>query len=163
MVTFRDVPGYHGVAEANERAPVRSDRLLMNGRARYVGDAIAAVAADDEYAAQRALDLIRVVHEAFPDAERNLRDGVRAIHDGTVAGFAGPQPADMPTIEYKRGNVEQGFAEADVIVEGRYVTPIQCHAPIEPHVSVAAWEGDRVTCWDSQQSVFAAQETLASA
>ena len=44
-------------------------------RARYVGDAVAAVAADDEYTAQRALDLIRVVYdvqEAFPDAERNL-------------------------------------------------------------------------------------------
>jgi len=166
MVTFRDVRGYQGINEASERAPVRSDRLFMNDRARYVGDAIAAVAADDEYTAQRAVDLIRVVYdvrEPFPDAERNLAEGVRAIHDGTVAGFAGPQPADMPTIEYKRGNLEQGFAEADVIVEGRYVTPIQCHAPIEPHAVVAAWQGEMVTFWDSQQSVFAAQEMLASA
>src|SRR5688572_14245432 len=166
MVTFRDVRGYQGINEASERAPARSDRLFINDRARYVGDAIAAVAADDEYTAQRAVDLIRVVYdvrEAFPDAERNLAEGVRTIHDGTVAGFAGPQPADMPTIEYKRGNIEQGFAEADVIVEGRYVTPIQCHAPIEPHAVVAAWQGDVVTFWDSQQSVFAAQEMLASA
>jgi aerobic-type carbon monoxide dehydrogenase small subunit (CoxS/CutS family) len=166
IVTFRDVPGYQNVAEGSERAPVRSDRLFMNSRARYVGDAVAAVAADDEYTAQRALELIRVaydVHEAFPDAERNLRDNVRAIHDGPVAGFGGPQPADMPTIEYKRGDIKQGFADADVIVEGRYVTPIQCHAPIEPHAVVAAWEGDTVTFWDSQQSVFAAQEMLASA
>ena len=103
------------------------------------------MAADDEYTAQRALDLIRVVydvHEALPDAERNLARDTRAIHDGAVAGFGGPQPARMPTIEYKRGNVEQGFAQADVIVEGRYVTPIQCHAPIEPHAVVASWEGE---------------------
>ena len=166
MVTFRDVPGYRGATEASEQSPVRSDRLFMNGRARYVGDAVAAVAAADEYAAQRALDLVRVVydvHEAFPDAERNLREGISAIHDGTVAGFGGPQPTDMPTIEYRRGNVEQGFAQADVIVEGRYVTPIQCHAPIEPHAVVAHWQGDSVTFWDSQQSVFSAQEMLASA
>ena len=166
MVTFRDVRGYQGIDEASERAPARSDRLFMNDRARYVGDAVAAVAADDEYTAQCALDLIRVaydVKEAFPDAERNLTEDIRAIHDGTVAGFAGPQPANMPTVEYRRGNVEQGFAEADMIVEGRYVTPIQCHAPIEPHAVVASWSGEMVTFWDSQQSVFAAQEMLASA
>ena len=166
MVTYRDVPGYREITNASERSPVRSDRLFMNGRARYVGDAVAAVVADDEYAAQRALDLIRVVydvHEALPDAERNLQADTRAIHDGAVAGFGGPQPARMPTIEYKRGNVEQGFAQAEVIVEGRYVTPIQCHTPIEPHAVVAAWEGETVTFWDSQQSVFAAQEMLALA
>ncbi len=166
MVTYRDVPGYRDVTSASERSPVRSDRLFMNRRARYVGDAVAAVVADDEYAAQQALDLIRVVynvHEALPDAERNLEADTRAIHDGAVAGFGGPQPARMPTIEYKRGNVEQGFAQAEVVVEGRYVTPIQCHAAIEPHAVVAAWEGETVTFWDSQQSVFAAQEMLALA
>ena len=167
MVTFRDVYGYRGIESANERSPVRSDRLFMNGRARYVGDAVAAVAADDEYTAQRAVDLIRVtydVHDALPDAERNLETDTRAIHDnGAVAGFAGPQPARMPTVEYKRGSIEQGFAQAEVIVEGRYVTPIQCHVPIEPHAVVASWEGGTVTFWDSQQSVFAAQETIALA
>lgn len=167
MVTFRDVHGYQDEGTANERSPVRSDRLFMNRRARYVGDAVAAVAADDEYTAQRALDLIRVVydvHDALPDAEQNLANDTRAIHDdGVVAGFGGPQPARMPTVEYKRGNVEQGFAEADMIVEGRYVTPIQCHVPIEPHAVVASWQGESVTFWDSQQSVFAAQETIAHA
>jgi len=166
MVTFRDVPGYRDLTSASERSPSLSDRLFMNGRARYVGDAVAAVAAEDDYTAQRALDLIRVVydvHEAQPDAEQNLASDSRAIHDGPVAGFGGPQPARMPTVEYKRGNVEQGFAEADVVVEGRYVTPLQCHAPIEPHAVFASWQGETVTFWDSQQSVFAAQEMLALA
>ena len=167
MVTFRDVHGYRDSGAANERSPARSDRLFMNRRARYVGDAVAAVAADDEYTAQRALDLIHVtydVDDALPDAERNLDSDTRAIHDeGVVAGFGGPQPARMPTVEYKRGNLEQGFAQAEVVVEGRYVTPIQCHVPIEPHAVVASWEGDSVTLWDSQQSVFAAQETIANA
>jgi CO/xanthine dehydrogenase Mo-binding subunit/aerobic-type carbon monoxide dehydrogenase small subunit (CoxS/CutS family) len=167
IVTYRDVHGYQEGENSGDRSPVRSDRLFMNRRARYVGDAIAAVAADDEYTAQRAVDLIRVtwdVHEALPDAERNLATDTRAIHDGgAVAGFAGPQPARMPTVEYKRGNIEQGFAQAEVIVEGRYVTPIQCHVPIEPHAVVAAWEGESLTLWDSQQSVFAAQETIALA
>jgi CO/xanthine dehydrogenase Mo-binding subunit/aerobic-type carbon monoxide dehydrogenase small subunit (CoxS/CutS family) len=167
MVTFRDVPGYQDAGRTDERNPVRSDRLFMNRRARSVGDAVAAVAADDEYTAQRALDLIRVVyevHDALPDAEQNLADDNRTIHDdGAVAGFGGPQPARMPTVEYKRGDVERGFAQADLIVEGRYETPIQCHVPIEPHAVVALWQGERVTLWDSQQSVFAAQETIAHA
>jgi putative selenate reductase molybdopterin-binding subunit len=166
IVTFRDVPGYQEVTNANERSPTRSDRSFLNGRARYVGDAVAAVAADDEYTAQQAVDLVRVVydvHDALPDAEQNLDADSRAIHGGAVAGFGGPQPARMPTVEYKRGNIEEGFAQAEVIVEGRYVTPIQCHAAIEPHAVVASWEGERVTFWDSQQSVFAAQETIARA
>ncbi|HZQ92460.1 MAG TPA: molybdopterin cofactor-binding domain-containing protein [Terriglobales bacterium] len=166
MVTFRDVPGYRAHIE-DPHSPVTTDRWCMNGRARYVGDAIAAIAADDLYAATEAVQRVRVdyrVRKAQPDAEYNLRNNVRAIHQGgAVAGFGGPQPADKPTIEYKRGDIAAGFKQADLIVEQRYVTPIQCHVPIEPHAVIAHWAGDRVTFWDSQQSVFAAQETIANA
>ncbi len=172
IVTFRDVPEIHG------------DRRCMNGRARYVGDAVAAIAADDMYVAMEAAQRVRVewrVHQAFPDAEENLANDVRAIHDaGVVAGFGGPQPASKPTIEYKRGDMAAGFKAADVVVEGKYVTPLQCHVPIEPHCVVAHWHGDvskwpnappdwprnpnvLLTFFDTQQSVFAAQETLATA
>ena len=172
MVTFRDVPGYVGEGtKANERSPVVTDRLCLNSRARYVGDAIAAVAADTLDAATEAVQRVRVDYRpqpAFPDAERNLASNNRAIHAGPVAGFGGPQPADKPTVEYKRGDVQAGFSQADVVIEGRYVTPLQCHVPIEPHCVVAHWEkagnpDERITFWDSQQSIFAAQETLATA
>jgi CO/xanthine dehydrogenase Mo-binding subunit len=167
MVTYRDVPDYaKRAAMGSERSPGVSDRVFMNEKARYVGDAIAAIAADEQYTAQEAVNLVRVDYRpqrAYPDAEYNLNHAVKGIQSGTVAGFAGPQPADKPTVEFKRGNIADGFAQAEIIIESRYVTPLQCHVPIEPHTVIAKWEGDRVTFWDSQQSVFRASEVLAVA
>jgi len=167
MVTFRDIPQFQAeVIKPSGRSSVKSDRLFLNSVARYVGDAIAAIAADDLDTALEAVQRVRVdfrPQRAFPDAEFNLAHDIRAIHPGSVAGFGGPQPANRPTIEYKRGDVDLGFKQADLIIEGRYETPIQCHVPIEPHAVVAHVEGDRVTFWDSQQSVFAAQDVLATA
>jgi CO/xanthine dehydrogenase Mo-binding subunit/aerobic-type carbon monoxide dehydrogenase small subunit (CoxS/CutS family) len=165
MVTFRDIPQFQAeLVKPTERSPGKSDRLFLNDMARYVGDAIAAIVADDLDTALEAVQRVRVdfrPQRAFPDAEFNLAHDIRAIHPGSVAGFGGPQPADKPTIEYKRGDIDVGFKQADLIIEGRYETPIQCHVPIEPHAVVAQVEGDRVTLWDSQQSVFAAQDVLA--
>jgi len=158
MITFRDVPGF-GDPKAN-------DRLFLNAKARHVGDPVAAIVADDQYTAHEALHLIRVDWHrlpSYPDAELNLSRGLQAIHPETLAGFAGPQAADRPTVEFKRGDLSQGFAQADLVVEGRYVTPLQCHLPIEPHCCVAAWEVDTLTLVDSQQSPHHAQETLAAA
>jgi CO/xanthine dehydrogenase Mo-binding subunit/aerobic-type carbon monoxide dehydrogenase small subunit (CoxS/CutS family) len=167
MVTYRDVPGdIKRAGWAGGPSPASSDRLCLNDKARYVGDAVAAVAADDQYTAQEAMELVHVEYRplrAYPDAEYNLNHQVKAIHSQPLAGFAGPQPADKPTVEFKRGNVEDGFKQADIILEGRYTTPIQCHVPVEPHSVVALWEGNRVTFWDSQQSVFRARDVLATA
>src|SRR4029078_7442104 len=129
-----------------------------------VGDAVAAIAADDVYTANKALELLRVDYnrlEAYPAAHRNLESHLTAIHPGTVAGFGGPQPFDQPTIEFKVGDTSAGFAEADRIIEGRYVTQVQCHVPIETHCCTAMWEEDRLTLWDSQQSVHRARDVVA--
>ncbi len=80
-----------------------------------------------------------------------------------MAGFGGMQPADHPTAEYRVGDVHQGFRGADKVLEGGYVTGIQCHVPIEMHCDTAWRRGDRLTIWDSQQSVFHAREILAQA
>ncbi len=154
IVTYRDVA-----------ASMRMERTFLSGRARFVGETVAVVAADTQDIAQQALDLIHVqwdVYESFPDMEENLRRDNRQIHaNGSVCGFAGPQPADVPTWETRVGNLEEGFAEADLIVEGRYVTSRQVTLPIETHVCTATWKGDDLHIWDSQQSVFAARATLA--
>ena len=154
IVTYRDVAD-----------SMRGERTFLSGRARFVGETVAVVAADTQDIAQQALDLIRVgwdVHESFPDMEENLRRDNRQIHaDGSVCGFGGPQPADVPTWETRVGNLEEGFAEADLIVEGRYVTSRQVTLPIETHVCTATWKGDDLHIWDSQQSVFAARAILA--
>lgn len=163
MVTYRDVPGFKEIEGAGDYNPF--DRRFMNRKARYVGDAIAAVAADDQYTAQQALDLLQVVYDQLPtyaDAEANLASNNQAIFaNGPVAGFGGPQPADKPTVEYKIGDIAQGLKDADLVIEGRYVTQIQCHVPIEPHVCTASWNGDFLTIWDSQQSVHSAAHIIA--
>ena len=159
LVTWRDVPGL-------DRKEVASrDRQPMNRKARYVGDAVAAVVADNQYVAQEALNLLRVEWNelpAFVDAEFNMAHNVTAIHaGGPVAGFGGAQPGDVPTVENKHGNIAAGFKAADVVIEGRYVTQVHSHAQIEPHVCIASWANERLTLWDSQQSVFHAREVIA--
>ena len=60
-----------------------------------------------------------------------------------------------------KGDVEQGFAEADVVVESRYVADMSHPAPIEPHAVVAQWQGDRVTIWSTSQVPYAARSGVA--
>jgi len=134
-----------------------SDRRFLNGKARYVGDGICAVAAEDIYTAQHALELIELdleQHDPVFDAERVLRQGSAVLvhRGGEVAGFVGPQARDKNTIQFARGEIEKALKEGDFVVEGRYVTQLQCHVPIEPHCVVAKWEGEKLTLWNSEQS-----------
>jgi putative selenate reductase molybdopterin-binding subunit len=155
IVTYRDV-----------HDAIRAERSYMSGRARFVGETVAVVAADSQDIAQQALDLIHVewdVLPVYPDIEENLRSDNRGVHaEGPVCGFGGPQPADVPTWEARVGNLDDGFAEADVIVEGRYETSRQVTLPIETHVCVATWKGEDLHLWDAQQSPFAARTILAN-
>lgn len=145
-----------------------SDRRFLNGKARYCGDAICAVAAEDVYIAQHALELIEVSldeHEPVLDAEHALRHGskVRVHGGGEVAGFGGPQGRDKNTIQYARGDIEKSLKQADRVIEGRYRTQLQCHVPIEPHCVVASWTREKLTLWDSQQSPHNCAHVLAKA
>ena len=63
----------------------------------------------------------------------------------------------------ERGDLAAGFAEADVIVERTYRTACQIHAPMEPHGSVARWDGNKLTIWDTTQGVYSIQEGMARA
>lgn len=160
LAGVRGIVTYREVTDA-----LRDERVYLSGNCRFVGEAVAVVAADTQDIAQQAVELIDVdweVLEIYPDPEENLRTDNRHIHAaGSVCGFAEPQPADVPTWEARAGNLEEGFAEADVIVEGRYVTSRQVTLPIETHVCVATWKGDDLHLWDCQQSVFAARTILA--
>jgi CO/xanthine dehydrogenase Mo-binding subunit/aerobic-type carbon monoxide dehydrogenase small subunit (CoxS/CutS family) len=160
----RQLPGYRGMITFKEVPEFKLDRHFLNDKARFVGDAIAAVAADDQYTAQAALDLLRVNFsplDFYLDAEETFKRGVKDIHANTLAGFGGPQSANQPTIEFKHGDTGEGFKQADLITEGRYTTPIQCHVPIEMNCCTAHWRGDELTLWDSQQSPHRARDVIA--
>ncbi|MFH1568364.1 MAG: xanthine dehydrogenase family protein molybdopterin-binding subunit [Gemmatimonadota bacterium] len=128
------------------------------GNVRYAGDYVAAVAATTPEIARDALELIAVEYEPrgfVVDMDQALRpDAPRVFeeHENAV-------PAD-PAGE---GDVEAGFAAADAVVEAEYRTQVQTHSPLETHGSVASWEGDELTIWDSTQAVHGVREGVAKA
>lgn len=132
------------------------ENALATDKVRYIGDAVAAVAAVDEDAAQRALELIQVdyeVLEALLDPHEALRRTDVQIHEAKKAGHNG-NISKIVKLEF--GEVEQGLAASDVVVEGEYFFEGTTHTPIEPHCAIGQWEeggapGGRLTVWSSTQ------------
>jgi xanthine dehydrogenase YagR molybdenum-binding subunit len=139
------------------RIPWFKDTVLFSDVVRYVGDEVAAVAADSEEIAEDALRLIEVEYERLPfvvDPEAALAPGAPKIHEhGNLAG----EPK-----EYERGDVAASFGQADVVIEQTYSTQAALHNCLEPHGSTATWEGDRLTIWDSTQSIFDVRQEVAT-
>ncbi len=156
IVTPADVPDYriHG----RTTAPAVPMPVLAS-TARYVGDEILAVAALDEETAEEALDLIKVEYEVLPfllDTEEAMKPGAVKIYpEGNIV----VEPADT----LNRGDVEEGFRQADVILEEKYKTHMLQHATLEPRVTVMSWNGKRLTVWDSHKGPFRLRTDLARA
>jgi CO/xanthine dehydrogenase Mo-binding subunit len=127
--------------------------------ARYAGDEIMAVAAIDEETAEQALDLVKIDYERLPfvlEAEEAIKpDAVKLYPEGNAI----QEKADI-TI---RGSIDEGFKQADVILEGKYKTHMLQHTTLEPRVTVARWNGKRLTVWDSHKAPFNLRTGLAQA
>jgi len=129
---------------------------LLDPHCRHEGEEVAAVAAESLEQARDAARAIEVEYETLPfviDPAEALKPGAPPIHEG------GNQVREREA--YERGDVEKGFAEADHVLQETYRTPCEIHTPLEVHGSVARWDGDRLTVWDSTQGVFGVQEQLA--
>jgi len=148
--------------------------IFAAGEVRYVGERVAAVAAEDAYTANAALKLIKVEYEVLDpvfDMEEALKPGAPLVHPEGAEfgpGFFFPtslQPEGNVSFrdEIVDGDVEQGFRDADVIVEERYETAAAHQASIEPHVCVARFELDALTVWTSTQAPFNVQWSVAAA
>lgn len=135
VITSADVPGKDGFGVFVHDQPV-----MARGKVRYVGEAVAAVAAEDVVTARKALSLIKVVYEPLPavfDAEEAMRPGAPVLHD-----YAGDNV--VMHIPIRKGDVEKGFAEADIIVEQTYGTQHVEHAYLEPEAGLAYVDHDDV-------------------
>ncbi|MFQ5721591.1 MAG: xanthine dehydrogenase family protein molybdopterin-binding subunit, partial [Candidatus Aminicenantales bacterium] len=130
---------------------------LKQRKVKYAGEQVAAVAAVDEKTAEQALKLIKVDYKILP----------YVVTEDKARESGAPQVHDSPNVqkfeEYSRGDISQGFKEADVVLERTYKTAIEIHHPAETHGSVAKWEGDRLTVWDSTQGIFSVRDGLARA
>ncbi|MDX1613359.1 MAG: molybdopterin cofactor-binding domain-containing protein [Candidatus Promineifilaceae bacterium] len=128
VLTWRDVPGRlnHGL--------VRHDwPALAKDKVRYVGDPVAIVAADTAEVAERALELIEVDYEPLPvvpHEEAALDEGAALVHEDWQTGNL------LKHIKVRHGDIEQGFDEADVIVERTFRTATTEHAFLEPECAI---------------------------
>ena len=153
-----ELPGVHAVLTPFD-APsgrVAPDMPILDTKARFVGDEVAAVAAEDEDTARQALRLIEVTYEPLPfvtDPVEAMNPGAPRVHDGS--NLVGGKP-----IALERGNVEEGFAQADRIFEDEFATQSHSGAALEPRAAVAAWEGERLTVWKSSRGIHADRLSL---
>jgi xanthine dehydrogenase YagR molybdenum-binding subunit len=144
---------------------------------RYIGAPVAAVAADSVAVAEQALRLIHVDYQPLPfvvDMDKARQPKAPPVFDNAsmAAGNASesaligglPLKGNVrgPAIE-TRGDVSQGFAQADVTVEGEYSTQVQTHCCMEPHAIVADWRADGLTVHMSTQFTAGIRHELAEA
>lgn len=169
VLTYKDIPRVvYSTAGQSDPIPGPLDDFSLDKKVRHVGDRVAFVAAETEEIANKALELIEVEYEHLPailDLREAMKPGAPRIHDEPeYVNFADSDPARNLAAEIRIdiGDVEKGFQEADVIIEGDYEVPKVQQAHIEPHVVVTYWdEDDRLVIRTSTQVPFHARRILA--
>ena len=166
------LPGVMAVVTGKDAPETRTgyiqDRhVLCKHKVRYYGDPVAAVAATTPEIAQEALDLIEVEYEELPivldPVEAWQKDCKVVIHEDLEKYERTPVPLMKYRFDPERknvfihrqirhGDIEKGFEEADVIIEGEYTVPRAHHCPMEPHSCCVAPDiNGNLTIWASEQ------------
>lgn len=152
VVTFKDVPEHcyptpgHPWSVEPAHKDV-ADRNLLTGRVRYYGDDIAAVVAEDEITAARALKLIKVEYEEYP-VEIHPRKSMQGSHPPI---HFDKKDNVLARSNYFIGDVDKGMEESETVVRGTYKTPIVQHCHIENPISYAYMEKGRIVVVTSTQ------------
>ncbi|HXF65009.1 MAG TPA: xanthine dehydrogenase family protein molybdopterin-binding subunit [Caldilineaceae bacterium] len=155
------LPGVHAVLSSANAPAIdwyEEKSQLFDATLRYVGDEVAAVAAESEEIAEDALRLIQVEYEPLPhvlEMEQAMQPGAPQLH----ADKPGNRSSE-PKV-YTRGDPERGLAEADVVIDQVYTTATALHNALEPHGCTADWHGDELTLYESTQGIFEVREQVA--
>ena len=146
--------------------------ILAQGLVRFAGEQVAAVVADDEETAERAVELIEVEYEeldAVLDPEAAMEPGAQLVHpevkeiEGMFVEMDQPQNAFV-TWDWTNGDVDEGFKEADLIVENSYTTPNVHQLYMEPHNQIVHLADDGVLhVWAPCKAPYAARNQTAKA
>ena len=160
VITFDDIPK----VRYNERiitipSVLHKDHYVLADKVRRMGEAVAAVAAETEALAERAVRAIKVGYEVLPaitDPIEAMKDDAPPIYDAVLWG-----DKEIPierniacSREVEEGDVERAFAEADVVAEGRFTTGKVYHAQLETKSVVCRPEPDGgLTVWPTTQSI----------
>lgn len=154
VITHLNAPKLFGekkVGTTDKKLPLLQDNIVH-----YSGQHIGVVVADTFERATHAASLVQVRYDADKptiDMEANL-------------GHAFPPSSKLPRnepMDSVRGNLAQGLAAATVQIKQTYTTPLENHNPLEPHATIAVWQGQQLTLYDATQGIFQAQAKVASA
>lgn len=175
-----ELPGVHAVLTGLDIPDhymgrrMRDMPVLCWDRVRFVGDRVAAVAADTEDIAEEALGLIDVEYEELPavfDMLEALQPDAPLLHDDVKAYDGNPGAATaegvhngLSKLTWKKGDIDAGFAAADLVLEHTFTIPSRHHGYIEPHAGLVAIDPDgRVQVWTGTKSPFPTRSQLAKA
>ena len=172
----RALPGVRAVVTAQDIPPILTGRqikdmpVLAREMVRFVGERVAAVAAEEAAIAEEALGLIEVEYEELPtvfDPREAMEEDAPRVHEdpSSYEGFYKPTPP-LPNLEslvtWGKGNVEEGFAESDYIFEHTFSSPLIHQLYMEPHACVVSIDGDgRVQVWTACKTPYSVREELA--
>jgi len=180
VVTSKDFPiisdSIIDLSETQGNARLMAEHVMAADKALYKGHAVAAVSATSPHIAELALEAIEIDYEVLKPVlslEEAMKEGAPLLHDNLTTYFklerfakgddTGAKSNIASHIQHKLGDVEEGFQEADVIVEREFTTQTVHQGYIEPHASTATWAGDgRLTIWTCTQGSFAIRSSCAA-
>ena len=185
----RALPGVRAVLTATDipqlkrKAPTRAHAVLAIDRVVFVGQPVAAVAADELAIAEEALDLIDVEYAVLPvavDPLKSMQVGAPPVadagteadtsealaHSGVAVAKSEATPAKAVNVaqqaHFHRGDVAKGFAESDLVLEKTYRVPMVHQGYLEPHAVLAQWDSTGLlTLWSSTQGSFNTRSEVA--
>lgn len=156
-------------------AAYKDQSIVAVDKVRYAGDPVAAVVAQNEATAEEALGLIDAEYDELPAVtglDEALAPHPTLVHEALSAGgemygyrYEAPEKFSETNLcyqfNYAKGDVAEGFKKSDYIFEHTFTFPRVHHYSMEPHVTVASFEGNRLTLWAATQEPFALREHLA--
>lgn len=156
VITGRDLPHKFGIMPASE-----DEEALAVEKVRYVGDPVAAVAAVDEETAEAALEQIQVTYEPLKPV-MSIADALAPVTDEPLHPYADRDNIHK-LVAMEFGDLQAGFAEADLIREDIFFYGGNTHLPIEEHAALAHYQPDgKLTVWSATQTPHYVHKAMAS-
>ena len=180
VITAKDFPIFEQqqaidfIAEQFRGARIMAEHFMARDKVLYRGHPVAAIAATSPHIAEEAAKLIHVEYEVLPAVltiEDALKDDAPLVHDSlttVIRGPAGKEVSDTKSnvashTELRRGDLETGFKESEVIVEREFSSQPVHPGYIEPFATAVQWNPDGyVTIWTTTQGTFDVREGTAS-
>lgn len=138
-------------------AAIKDQGVVAMDRMRYVGEPIAAIAAETEAAADEAAMLLDIEYEELPpvfDGQEAIRPGAPVLHENYPNNI-------FIHSKLRHGDMETAFADADEIFEDTFTSPLAQQASLEAHVTAAQWDGNHLTLWTASQAPYMVRRVVA--